>query len=146
MRSPPPLQLNWQRSRAKAAAAFAAYGATTLLWLALPLPVVARVAGSGAAVAAGCVLWRRISGPRALRRLTVGLDRRIAVTTSDGATRGGLILADSCVWPWATTIAWRPDETRRVRTLLVTAGNLDADEFRRLRVCLRHARAAPLGA
>jgi len=143
MRSPPPLQLTWRRSRAKAAAAFAAYGATTLLWLALPVPIAARIAGIGIAGAAGGVLWLRGSGRRATVRMTVSLDRRITVTTADGATCRGEILADSCVWPWATTIVWRPDGARRARTLLVTAGNLDADAFRRLRVHLRYARAAP---
>jgi len=143
MRSPTPLELCWRRSRVNASVTLAACGATALLWLALPLPFVVRIVGGGLAVAAAGVLWRDATGPRAPLRLTVGLDRRIVAATADGAARSGVILSDSCVWPRVTTIVWRPDGERRARTLLVTTGNLGTDDFRRLRVFLRYARAVP---
>jgi len=143
MSSPKPLELCWRRSRVNAAVTLAACAATALLWLALPVPLAARIVGGGLAVAAAGVLWRNAAGPRAPLRLTVGLDRRIVVATADGAVRRGAILSDSCVWPRVTTVVWRPDGERRARTLLVTTGNLGADDFRRLRVYLRYARAVP---
>lgn len=52
------------------------------------------------------------------------------------------ILADSYVGPRLTTIVWRPDGARRVKTLVVMADTFAADDFRRLRVALRYGRAA----
>jgi hypothetical protein len=145
MKPPPPLDLAPRRSRRVAALIVTAYGATALLLIALPLPPAVRVAGAAGIVVAGAWALRQAVGRRAPARLVVGIDRRIAVTTRDGRTGAGDILADSCVGQRLTTIVWRPDGARRARTLVVVADSFAADDFRRLRVALRYGRAAGAG-
>ena len=86
----------------------------------------------------------RLSQPPLL--LHVGVDRRISVTTRDGRTHDGTIHADTSIGASITTIVWVPDGARwyePAKTLLVLTDMLPADDFRRLRVYLRHGRSAP---
>ena len=92
--------------------------------------------------AAGAWALRRAVGGGAPRGLRIGVDRRIAVTTRDGRTCDGDILADSFVGHRLTTIVWRTDGARHARTLMVMADTFAADDFRRLRVVLRYGRTA----
>src|SRR5512147_2026143 len=141
MRTAPPLSLQPRSSRALIAAIAAGYGLTAALVASLSLPratalaLVACVAG-----AAALAMWR-IAGPCAPARLVVGLDRRIALTARNGRTHRGTLLADSYVTAGLTTIVWRPDGARLVRTLLVVSDTLCADDLRRLRVVLRYGRS-----
>jgi hypothetical protein len=120
----------------------ASYAATAALLQLLPLPAVARIGGA-AGIGVACV-WtlRRAVSRGAPVLLRVGVDRRIAVTTRDGRTSDGDILADSYVGHRLTTIVWRPDGARRARTFMVMTDTFAADDFRRLRVALRYGRAA----
>ena len=139
MRTAPPLSLQPRSSRALIAAIAAGYGLTAALVASLSLPhalaLVAFVAG-----AAARAMWR-IAGPCAPARIVVGLDRCIALTARNGRTHRGTILADSYVTAGLTTIVWRPDGARFVRTLLVVSDMLCTDDLRRLRVVLRYGRS-----
>jgi hypothetical protein len=73
--------------------------------------------------------------------LHVGIDRRITVTGRNGRSRAGVILDDSYVGAWLTTIVWRWDGMpwwHPARAIVVLPDTLPRDEFRRLRVVLRY--------
>ena len=77
-----------------------------------------------AVLAAG--LWR-CSGRGVPALLHVGIDRRITVTGRDGRSRTGVILDDSYVGAWLTTIVWRQDGMpwwRSARTVVVLPDTL----------------------
>jgi len=142
MKPPPPLRLAPRRSRLAAAIIVASYAATAALLQCLPLPAVVRLGGGAGIGAAGAWALRRAVGGGAPRGVRIGVDRRIAVTTRDGRTCDGDILADSFVGHRLTTIVWRTDGARHARTLMVMADTFAADDFRRLRVVLRYGRTA----
>lgn len=145
MKPPPSLCLAPRRSRLAAALIVASHAATAALLQALALPAGARIGGV-IAIAVACARALSASrGSNAPALLRLGLDRRIAVTTRDARTLQGDILADSFVGPWLTTIAWRADGSRRVRTLMVMSDALAAGDFRRLRVALLYGRAGESG-
>ncbi len=78
--------------------------------------------------------------------LYVGADRRVSVTLSDGRTQDGTVHADTSVGTSITALVWVPDGARwfaPAKTLVVLPDMLPADDFRRLRVYLRHGRATP---
>ena len=101
----PPRRLRLEPRPSRAAAfAFALAGvATTGVLLTLPLGTAGRLAVvAGAVIAIDARL-------RALRRavpalIHLGLDRRIAVTTGDGRTRDGSVLASSYVGARVVTV------------------------------------------
>ena len=140
MKPPPPLRLEPRRSRLALAWLGTSYAATAALLLALPLPIGVVAAGVGGILIAFAFALRQIAGRSAPALLRVGIDRRIGVTTRDGRTRAGDILADSFVGPRLTTIVWRPDGAWLAHTLVIAADSLPADDFRRLRVALRYGR------
>lgn len=145
MKPPPPVDLAPHPSRLAAALIVTAFGGTALLLIALPLPPATRVAGAVGILVAGAWALRQAVGQGAPARLVVGIDRRVEVTTRDGRTAAGAILADSFVDPRLITVVWRPDGARRARTLVVLPDSLAADDLRRLRVALRYGRVATAG-
>lgn len=145
MKIPLRLRLEPRRSRMGNAFVAAAAAATSALLVLLPLPVEALLAGGGAVLAVlGSALWRSTGGrPPAV--IHVDAHRRIAVIGRDGRCRDGVILDDSYVGAWLTSIVWRADGEpwwRPAHTLLVLPDVLARDEFRRLRVLLRYGRPA----
>jgi hypothetical protein len=149
MKPPRRLRLEPRPSRIGCAAIVSACALTSILLGTLSLPLTALVPGAGLVlVVLVRGLWRcRGRGVPAL--LHVGTDRRITVTDRDGHSRAGVILEDSYVGAWLTTIVWRSDATpwwRPARTIVVLPDTLPEDEFRRLRVVLRYGRPATLGA
>jgi len=145
MKPPPPLTLAPRRSRLAAALIVVSHAATALLLLGMPLPAAVRIAGAVGILVAGAWALRQAVGQGAPARLVVGIDRRVEVTTRDGRTAAGEILADSFVGPRLITVVWRPDGARCVQTLLVLPDSLAADDLRRLRVALRYGRVAAAG-
>jgi hypothetical protein len=115
-----------------------AHAGTAALLLWLPLPTDVGEGGAAIVVLCGCLVLLRRGGRHAAVALRVGLDRRIAVRARDGTVCEGTIHPDSYVGARLATIVWRPDGSRWPRTLLVIAGTLDGEEFRRLRVALRY--------
>ena len=150
MKPPPPrLRLEPRPSRIGCASVATACTLTLLLVGALPLPMAAKVPVATvvlAVLASG--LWR-CSGRGVPALLHVGLDRRITVTGRDGRSRAGVVLDDSYVGAWLTTIVWRVDGMpwwQPAHAILVLPDTLPMDEFRRLRVVLRYGRPAAAGA
>jgi len=144
MKSPPRLRIELRASRIAAVAMACATVASE---------VVAFATIGDAALAALVVVGVGAMGLRAVRRLSrpplllhVGADRRISVTTRDGRTDEGAVHSDTSVGAWITTLVWIPDGARwfaPAKTLVVLPDMLPADDFRRLRVYLRHGRSAP---
>ena len=80
-------------------------------------------------------------GPRAVRLIEIGGRLRIAVTNGDGACDRGSVRPDSYVGARITTIVWKPGNARLSRAILLLPDMLPADDFRRLRILLRHGRS-----
>jgi hypothetical protein len=114
--------------------------------LALPLAWGARLAVVAAAVVG---IDARL---RAMRRgvpalIHLGLDRRIAITGSDGHTREGTVLPATYVSARVVSVVWRPDGWSRWRpapAFLLLPDMLAGDEHRQLRVALRYGRPPPV--
>jgi hypothetical protein len=138
----PRLRLEPRPSRRVALAFTLAGVATAGVVLVLPLAWEARLAVVAAAVVA---IDARL---RALRRsvpalIHLGLDRRIAVTATDGHTRQGTVLPSTYVGARVVSVVWRPDGGSRWRpapALLLLPDMLTGDEHRQLRVALRYGR------
>jgi len=148
MKSSPRLRLEPRPSRIGCTFVAATCAMTVALIGFLPLPVAAAV--PAAAMVLGvllCGLWR-CTGRGVPALLHVGIDRRITVTGCDGRSRAGVILDDSYVGAWLTTIVWRADGTpwwRPARAIVVLPDTLPEDEFRQLRVVLRYGRPDAVG-
>lgn len=82
-------------------------------------------------------------GPRAIRRIELDGDLRIAVTTGNGACDRGRVRRDSYVGARVTTIVWKPGHTRFARAILLLPDMLPPDDFRRLRILLHYGRSDP---
>ncbi len=143
MKLPPRLRLEPSTSRIGVIALLCATVATAALMF---------ITVRDASLCALVVVGTGVVGVRAVRKLTrsplllfVGADLRISVTGRDGRTTDGTIHDDSSVGAWLTTIAWIPDGARwytPARTLVVLPDTLNAEDFRRLRLYLRHGRVA----
>lgn len=135
-----PLHLEPRRSRWALGVLLAAYVATAVLFAALPLPAVLRVAGLVVLALTATRIPAGLAGGPTSAELVVGLDRRLVVVAGDGQHRRGTIVGDSYVGRSLVTIVWHPDGARWSRSLLVAADSLPAAEFRALRVVLRYGR------
>jgi hypothetical protein len=148
MKPPQRLRLEPRPSRIGCAAVAVGCAMTSILFGSLPLSMAAVLPGAAAILAVlASGLWR-CAGRGVPALLHVGIDRRITVTDLDGRSRAGVILDDSYVGVWLTTIVWRRDGMpwwRPARTMLVLPDTLGRDEFRRLRVVLRYGRPAGNG-
>jgi len=148
MKPPQRLRLEPRPSRIGCALVAAACTMTSILLGSLPLSMAAVLPAAAAILAVlASGLWR-CTGRGVPALLHVGIDRRITVTDRDGRSRAGVILDDSYVGAWLTTIVWRRDGMpwwRPARTMLVLPDTLGRDEFRRLRVVLRYGRPAATG-
>ena len=69
-----------------------------------------------------------------------------AVTLADGRILAGHVRSSSYVSARLTTIVWRADGERRLRSILILPDMVSADAFRRLRVMLRYARSGEVEA
>lgn len=143
MKPPPRLRLEPRSSRIAAvvfACATIATAALACSSIGDPLACGAVVASIGAT---GLRSVRRLS--RCPLLLHVGVDRRISVTMPDGRSVGGSLHSDTSVGPWLTAIAWVPDGAPwfvPAKTLVLLPDMLPSDDFRRLRVYLRHGRTS----
>jgi hypothetical protein len=80
-------------------------------------------------------------GPRAVRHFELRGDLTVVVVTGDGSACAGRVHRDSYVGARLTTLVWRPFGRRRARTILLLPDMLPAQDFRRLRVLMRHGRS-----
>ncbi len=146
MKLPPRLRLEPRPSRIGYAFVATLCALTLILLGSLSLPIAATVPAAAAVLAVlASGLWR-CTGRGVPALLHVGIDRSITVTDRDGRSRAGLILDDSYVGAWLTTIVWRWDGMpwwHPALAIVVLPDTLPEDEFRRLRVVLRYGR--PVG-
>lgn len=141
MKRPPRLHLEPRPSHLARAAIVTLGVATAMLVIFLSLPWWFM----GAALAAvACVVGQTVSrcaGRGVPAFVIVGDDRRLTVSSPDGTSRDGSVLADTYVGAWLTCVVWQTDDApwwKPARTLLFLPDTLAADESRRLRVLLRY--------
>ena len=84
--------------------------------------------------------------PHAIVELEITDKEHAAVRTNAGSWTDARILASSCVTPTLTTINLKVDGLRVLRHVVLVRDNVDADDFRNIRVLLRWARADRAGA
>ncbi|MEO6565821.1 MAG: protein YgfX [Casimicrobiaceae bacterium] len=85
-----------------------------------------------------CIASRTSAG--AVTELRVAADRLIAVRYGTRTLVAGHVRSASYIGARLTTIVWRPDGALWSRTVLILPDMLAEDDFRRLRVLLRHGR------
>ncbi len=64
-------------------------------------------------------------------------DRTVCMTERSGDRIEGVLLADSYVNAWVTTVVMRPEGKRLMRSTAILPDMLPAEDFRRLRLLLR---------
>ncbi len=63
------------------------------------------------------------------------------MTTRDGRSIEGTVLAETYVGESLTSIVWRPDRARRSRAVALLPDMMPNEDLRRLRVILRYSQA-----
>ncbi len=81
--------------------------------------------------------WATRSGPRAIVRIELEVDRTVCMTERSGDRIEGVLQADSYVNAWVTTVVMRPEGKRLMRSTAILPDMLPAEDFRRLRLLLR---------
>ena len=114
-------------------------GALTLLWpLDLPLWVKA---AAGLAVAASLFFFLNraalLRAAEAVIAVEIGEDGRIALQTRRGDWHECRLSGDSFVSPWLTIMILTQENRLRARYVVIVPDNVDAGDFRRLRVWMR---------
>jgi hypothetical protein len=136
VKSTPALRPTLRPSRIAAGCVAAATVATAVLIALLPGEAVSRGAAV-VVVAIGGIRALRISR-RSIEAIEVTADRRATLIDRSGRRSDGVVQAESYVGASLTTLVWRPDGARWSRAIAIWPDMLAADEFRRLRVLLRH--------
>lgn len=72
----------------------------------------------------------------------VAVDGCAIVTERSGRRIAAVIRPESYVGAWLTTLVLRPEGARRSRAVVIWPDTMPPDEFRRLRVLLRHGQRA----
>ena len=119
--------------------------ATAAMLALLPGEPWLRAAGVLAAGACGIHALRRTAAvgiDRSIASIELGADRRIVITDRFGRHVTAIVQPESYVGALLTTLVLRPEGARRSRALAIWPDTMPADEFRRLRVLLRHGDAA----
>jgi len=144
VKSTPVMRVTLEPSRIGAASLAVATIATAVLlallpgeaWLRAAAVVIGGAWGLGALRHATSIGMRRT-----IVAIELGADRRAIMTDRSGARIQGLVQAESYVGALLTTLVLRPDGARRSRALAIWPDTMPVDEFRRLRVLLRHGEA-----
>jgi hypothetical protein len=84
-----------------------------------------------------------ISTRRAAVAIELGDDLYATTTDRTGRRVTALVQPESFVGAMLTTVVLRADGARRSRAAVVLSDMMSADEFRRLRVLLRHGKGEP---
>jgi len=80
-------------------------------------------------------------GSRAVREIKLEGDRSLVIVHASGAASSGCLRESSHVGPDVTTMVWRAKGRWRSRWTLILPDMLPADDFRRLRLLMRHGRS-----
>jgi hypothetical protein len=78
---------------------------------------------------------------RAVREIKLEGDRSLVVVHVSGATSTGYLRKALHVGADLTTLVWRANGQRWSRSILILPDMLPADDFRRLRLLMRHSRS-----
>jgi hypothetical protein len=141
VKSTPVLRVTLQPSRIAAALLALATIATAVMLSLLPGEPWLRAAGVLIAGACGIHALRRttaIGMRRSIAGIELAADRRAILTDRSGQCIEAIVQPESYVGALLTTLVLRPDGARRSRALAIWPDTMSADEFRRLRVLLRH--------
>jgi hypothetical protein len=141
VKSTPVLRVTLQPSRIAAALLAAATIATAAMLALLPGAPWLRAAGVLVAGVCGIHALRGMTatGPRgSIAGIELSADRRAIFTDRSGQRLRAIVQPESYVGVLVTTLVLRPDGARRSRALAIWPDTMPADEFRHLRVLLRH--------
>jgi membrane-bound toxin of toxin-antitoxin system len=142
----PPSRLRLEPRPSRIACVGIAAGCVALVTLTVFLPLDGWAKAVALLVVGGVAargFWR-CTGRGVPALVHVGLDRRITTSLRDGRSHDGIVLDDSYVGEWLTTIVWRRDSASHfalAESILILPDTLPAEDFRRLRVLLRYGRA-----
>lgn len=142
MKSTPVLRVTLRSSRLEALLLAVGTVVTAALLSLLPGEVWLRCGAIVIAGACGIHGLRRagtIGTRRWIESIELGADRRAVVTDRSGCRIEGVIQPESYVGAMLATLVLRPDGARRSRALAIWPDAIATDDFRRLRVMLRHA-------
>ena len=115
--------------------------ATAAMLALLPGEPWLRAAGVLVAGACGIHALRRTASVgmrRSIEAIELSADRRAIITDRSGQRIEATVQPESYVGALLTTLVLRRDGARRSRALAIWPDTMPADEFRRLRVLLRH--------
>ena len=149
MKSSRALHVSLHSSRWASTLVCVAYLTTGALVAWLPGPAAIRgplVIGIGAYAIVAMRRWAMRSSPQAIVEIDLDVDRAVCLTERGGLRIEGLVLPDSYVGAWVTTLVVRRDGRRRVRTVAILPDMLATEDFRRLRLLLRLGREAAMAA
>jgi hypothetical protein len=141
VKSTPILRVTLQPSRIAAASIGAATVATAAMLALLPVEPWLRAVAVVLTGACGIRALRRAAGtgmPRSIAAVELAAERRAIMTDRSGLRIEGAVQPESYVGATLTTLVLRPDGARRSRALAIWPDTMSTEEFRRLRVLLRH--------
>ncbi|MFN7086842.1 MAG: protein YgfX [Burkholderiales bacterium] len=136
------LKLSIRRSRSLAWLLLAAHVAALALLWPLAVPPWLKVLAALALVASLLFFLARVAWlgtPQAVTAIEIGDDDAIAVRTRDGAWHSCRLARDSFVSAQLTIVVLRQENRRGAKHIVLVPDNVDAGDFRRLRVWLRWA-------
>ena len=141
VKSTPILHITLQSSRIAAASIGAATVATAAMLALLPGEPWLRAVAVVLTGACGIHALRRAAGSgmrRSIAAIELAADRRAIMTDRSGLSIEGVVQPQSYVGATLTTLVLRPGGARRSRALAIWPDTMSTEEFRRLRVLLRH--------
>jgi hypothetical protein len=141
VKSTPVLRVTLQPSRIAAVLLASATIVTAAMLALLPGEPWLRAAGVLIAGACGIHALRRTTAvgmPRSIAGIELAADHRAIITDRSGQRIQAIVQPESYVGALLTTLALRPEGARRSLALAIWPDTMSADEFRRLRVLLRH--------
>jgi hypothetical protein len=146
MTSASTLRISLGPSRLAAALIFSGCLATALLLAWLPGEPILRavwVTGIGAHAVLTVRKWATRSAPHAIVGVELCSDHTVCLIERGGRRVDGRILPESYVGGWLTTLVALPEGKRTARTVAILPDMLPADDYRRLRLLMRHGEATP---
>jgi hypothetical protein len=138
------LRVTLQPSRIAAASVGAATVATAVLLALLPGEPWLRAVAVVLTGACGIHALRHAAGAgvrRSIAAIELAADRCAIMTDRSSVRIEGAIQPESYVGATLTTLVLRPDGARRSRALAIWPDMMSTEEFRRLRVLLRHGQS-----
>ena len=140
VKSTPVLRVTLQSSRIVAALLAVATIATAAMLALLPGEpwLRAPVSWSWARAASARSGSSPIGTNRSIASIELGADRRIVISDRFGRHISAIVQPESYVGALLTALVFRPEGARRSRALAIWPDTMPADDFRRLRVLLRH--------